>query len=102
MEAHGIIQPANSGWAAPIMIVREKDGTIRLCVDYRRLNSVTHSKFEIMPTWRYNYIDMPHRVRVLRLPRARYRVTKLRVDFGYEKGVVEISLLPVCTGETSI
>ena len=50
MEAHGIIQPANSGWAAPIMIVREKDGTIRLCVDYRRLNSVTHSDSHVRGT----------------------------------------------------
>ena len=35
METHGIIQPATSEWAAPIMIARKKDRAICLCVDYR-------------------------------------------------------------------
>ena len=38
MEAHGIIEPAASDRAAPIVIVKKKDGTIRLCVDYQQLN----------------------------------------------------------------
>ena len=45
-------------------------------------------------------------IRVPRLPRARHRVTlrirKLRADFLYDNGVVEICLLHICTGETSI
>ena len=40
MEAHGIIQPANSGWAALIVIVRKNDGTICLCVDYRQVKLI--------------------------------------------------------------
>lgn len=37
----GIIRESTSGYASPIILVRKKDGGVRLCVDYRMLNSIT-------------------------------------------------------------
>ena len=37
----GFIRPSVSPWGAPVLFVKKKDGTLRICIDYRQINKVT-------------------------------------------------------------
>ena len=49
MEKQGLCQKASSPWASPLHIVVKKDGTIRPCDDYRRLNNITEADHYPLP-----------------------------------------------------
>ncbi|CAG2248610.1 unnamed protein product [Mytilus edulis] len=44
----GVIEPSMSPWSAPIVPIRKNDGTLRICVDYRKINQITI--FDAYPT----------------------------------------------------
>ena len=50
MKRLGVIEPSNSPYASPLLIVKKKDGSNRPVVDFRRLNKVTVFDAEPMPS----------------------------------------------------
>ena len=45
----GVIVPSTSPWSSPVCMVTKKDGTIRFCVDYRKLNGLTKKNSYPLP-----------------------------------------------------
>jgi hypothetical protein len=46
----GFIHPSSSPWGAPVIYVLKKDGTQRLCMDYRALNEIIVKNKYLLPT----------------------------------------------------
>ena len=49
MLSKDVIQRSSSPWASPVVLVGKKDGSIRFCIDYRKVNSITRKDAYPLP-----------------------------------------------------
>lgn len=79
----GFIRPSKSSGSSPILFVKKKDGSLRLCVDYRKLNDVT-VKFKCPLPLINNCIDRLRNARIFTKLDLRGAYNLLRVKEGDE------------------
>nr|GFA01975.1 reverse transcriptase domain-containing protein [Tanacetum cinerariifolium] len=49
LQDKGFIRPSSSPWGAPVLFVKKKDGSFRMCIDYRELNKLTFKNCYPLP-----------------------------------------------------
>ena len=98
----GVARPSNSSWAAPIVMVKKKDQSTRLCVDYRLLNERTIKDAYPLPRIQ-DTLDHSFHCQVLQYTGLNIRLLAGRVDtkspvklpaFCTRKGLFEWNVMP--------
>lgn len=49
MQRSGVIQPSQSLWSSPVVMVKKQDGTHQFCMDCRKLSAVTKADTYLLP-----------------------------------------------------
>ena len=57
----GVIEPSESAWRSPLVVVQKKDGKPRLCTDFHMLNQITFKDKFPMPTARFLFLYMAYK-----------------------------------------
>ena len=105
MLQQGIIQPSKSSYAGPIVLVRKKDNTLRLCIDYRKLNARTvkdsfplpriEETLEALGDARFfSTLDLAHGYFQVIMDQDSVEKTAFRVPNYYKMG------MPICSKDT--
>ena len=95
----GFIRPSVSPWGAPVLFVKKKDGTLRLCVDYRQLKKMTVKNkyplpridalfYQLKGTSVFLKIDLPFGYHRLRIKDAYMHKMAFRMRYGHYEFLV--------------
>ena len=79
----GFIRPSNSPCGAPVLFVKKKDGSLRLCVDYRGLNKITRKDRYPLPLVS-DLLDAPRKARIYTKIDLRHAYNLVRIAPGDE------------------
>ncbi|GJZ57489.1 putative reverse transcriptase domain-containing protein [Tanacetum coccineum] len=97
LQEKGFIRPISSPWGAPVLFVKKKDGSFRMCIDYRELNKLTIKNRYPLPriddlfdqlqgSWYFSKIDLRsgyHQLRVRKedIPKTTFRTRYRHFEF---------------------
>ncbi|KAA0041947.1 ty3-gypsy retrotransposon protein [Cucumis melo var. makuwa] len=95
----GFIRPSVSPWGAPVLFVKKKDGSMRLCIDYRELNKVTvKNKYplpriddlfdQLQGDTMFSKIDLLSQYHQLRIKDSDVSKTAFRSRYGHYEFIV--------------
>ena len=72
-------RPSVSPWGAPILFIKKKDGTLRICIDYHKLNKITIK----------NRYHLPHIDDLFDQIRGSTIFSKIDLRYGYHQVIIK-------------